>query len=697
MIILYNADPEVKVSNLFCKVAQCELSNRLKKCLTKKGLLYIGDVIQKSEGQLLAIRNFGCKCLNEIKEYLAELDLELGTIIPDWQTLPPGQLLERLRQPKDLHEPSPPPLTEPDSKTCVKLLLPVKELDLSVRAANCLDALKIRYIGDLVQKKPRELLKAPNFGRGSLAEIERKLDELDLRLGVRLSEWTPEVIRQRKNLFGRELKKLRDARAEKFRQSLYGSADTLETELSLLATFAGSERNSRIVTKYFGWNGDGTTTLEAVGVEFGVTRERVRQILARFEKKLGWRINRKVLATPILDQALQFIVEVAPCHVEKIETGLVAKGITGKPFRLDGLLRTTELLRLKFPYNLVRLGRQRFVMLPEDRRATAAIVRYSRRIVGKQGVATVSDVVAQAEEEIGRRISADFGIAVLSSLPDFTWLDETSGWFWRSALPSGRNRLINNIEKILSVTNSIDISELRAGVSRSYRTEGFAPPRRVLLEFCRRLSWCRVERNAVIADPPLDWEKVLAGANEWAICAVLKEHSPVLRTNELEKLCLELGMNEHSFNLFLAYSPIITKYAIGVYGLRGARIPPGLIESLTTVRTVGKLIMDYGWTSDGRIWLGISLSEAILRTGIFGIPAAMKRFIEGDFVLKSADGLTIGNLKIKDSGGWSLKPFFRRRGGEPGDCLVLTFHPSSREAVAYLGDEDLLEDFRPQL
>jgi hypothetical protein len=40
--------------------------------------------------------------------------------------------------------------------------------------------------------------------------------------------------------------------------------------------------------------------------------------------------------------------------------------------------------------------------------------------------------------------------------------------------------------------------------------------------------------------------------------------------------------------------------------------------------------------------------------------------------------------------------FFNRRGGEPGDCLVMTFDPKLRNAVAYIGDEDLFDHFRPE-
>lgn len=70
-----------------------------------------------------------------------------------------------------------------ESELQAKLALPVTELDLSVRASNCLESENIRTIGELVSKSEVELLLIRNFGRVSLDEIQRKLVELGLSIG----------------------------------------------------------------------------------------------------------------------------------------------------------------------------------------------------------------------------------------------------------------------------------------------------------------------------------------------------------------------------------------------------------------------------------------------------------------------------------------------------------------------------------
>ncbi len=73
-----------------------------------------------------------------------------------------------------------------DEELIRKLNMSVTELDLSVRASNCLESADIRTVGDLIQKDDPELLGVRSFGKTSLREVKRKLDELGLSLGMEL-------------------------------------------------------------------------------------------------------------------------------------------------------------------------------------------------------------------------------------------------------------------------------------------------------------------------------------------------------------------------------------------------------------------------------------------------------------------------------------------------------------------------------
>lgn len=75
----------------------------------------------------------------------------------------------------------------------------VDSLELSVRAANCLENANIKFIGELVTKSEAEMLKTKNFGRKSLNEIKDILAEMGLSLGMKIDGFDPSMLRQRES------------------------------------------------------------------------------------------------------------------------------------------------------------------------------------------------------------------------------------------------------------------------------------------------------------------------------------------------------------------------------------------------------------------------------------------------------------------------------------------------------------------
>jgi DNA-directed RNA polymerase subunit alpha len=81
-------EPEFN-ENLLRPVDELELSVRSQNCLQNANLKYIGDLVQKTESEMLKTKNFGRKSLKEIKDLLEALGLELGMKLDNW---PPPQL-----------------------------------------------------------------------------------------------------------------------------------------------------------------------------------------------------------------------------------------------------------------------------------------------------------------------------------------------------------------------------------------------------------------------------------------------------------------------------------------------------------------------------------------------------------------------------------------------------------------------------
>lgn len=84
--------------HLLRKVDELELSVRSANCLKNDNIIYIGDLVQKTEADMLRTPNFGRKSLNEIKEVLSQMGLHLGMDIPDW---PPENIEEMAKKLED--------------------------------------------------------------------------------------------------------------------------------------------------------------------------------------------------------------------------------------------------------------------------------------------------------------------------------------------------------------------------------------------------------------------------------------------------------------------------------------------------------------------------------------------------------------------------------------------------------------------
>lgn len=169
MDMYYDEDRERKEDKrlqiLRTPVTDFELSVRSRNCLQKMKIDTLGDLILKTETELLSYKNFGETSLQEIKSILSSKSLRLGMRTEEALTYTPGEGGE--------DEP-----VEGDDQ----LAAPIDSLELSVRSRRCMERINLKTIGELTEKTESELMTAPNFGQTSLNEVRQKLAELGLSL-----------------------------------------------------------------------------------------------------------------------------------------------------------------------------------------------------------------------------------------------------------------------------------------------------------------------------------------------------------------------------------------------------------------------------------------------------------------------------------------------------------------------------------
>ncbi len=149
-------------------VTDFELSVRSRNCLAKMGVRTLGDLIQRSEQELLSYKNFGETSLQEIKDILAQKGLRLGMGGDEMaQDDAAHAILEGIGG---------------DAERRTAMNRPLSDLELSVRSRHCMNVLGLKTVGDLASRSEAELMTIKNFGQTSMNEVKQKLAELGLSL-----------------------------------------------------------------------------------------------------------------------------------------------------------------------------------------------------------------------------------------------------------------------------------------------------------------------------------------------------------------------------------------------------------------------------------------------------------------------------------------------------------------------------------
>jgi hypothetical protein len=222
---------------------------------------------------------------------------------------------------------------------------------------------------------------------------------------------------------------------------------TLERELRQLL---GTGRNALIAARYYGFDGRGGSSLQAVGNEIGVTRERVRQIVSAVAESLSTR--RAV--SPTFDRTIAFVTDRMPAAAGEIEAGLRSQRLTSGLFRLEGVVKAAELLGRRLPFSITEVKGERLVY-PQDVPSAITIVRIARRLISRWGMATLSDLVAEVRKVESGVCDEKLVAGALVRLRGFHWLEKSAGWFWLSDIAN--NPVLKRMRKILSVANPINI------------------------------------------------------------------------------------------------------------------------------------------------------------------------------------------------------------------------------------------------
>ena len=461
----------------------------------------------------------------------------------------------------------------------------------------------------------------------------------------------------------------------------------LGTELAEVFAPDSQARDREIISQYYGWDGGTGRTLEELGQQHGLSRERIRQVCMRAAKQHS---HAKVFA-PVLDRSLEFVGTRMPIATSDLKKEFDAAGMKGLFLPPAVILQAATFLSRDGKFSTVSIGNVELVVDARAADLPKQISQVARRIALASGIATIADVIRQIEDRQVAHVDPDLVRAVLESLTDYQWLDDNRTWFH---LDSGSQYgLPNMMEKVFSVCPQIEVTRLRSALARHRRSARRVPPSRILLAFCKKRERIVVEGRTLQMKSPPSREEALSGV-EAAMVRILETHGPILERGAFEEHCLAEGMNRFSFNATLMASPVIAQLGRSVYGLVGATASRRKVRSLAAKRSSSsapRVLRGFGTLADGRIYLSYRLSKAAISGGVTTVPAGLKERVQGSYGIRTADGLEVGKLVARGGCAWGLGPALRNQRARPGDHMVLLLDLEEQFAQVYLGERDLLD------
>jgi hypothetical protein len=330
----------------------------------------------------------------------------------------------------------------------------------------------------------------------------------------------------------------------------------------LLRASGSSERVTAITASRLGWASDGPRTLQAVGDDHKITRERVRQIVDVATGQV------RSTYVPQVATAIRAMTDAAPIAAADASKMLYEQGLSTFPMHPKSLAIAGRLLDYDVTFALdVSTGAQ-FVVAAGDA-DLRPVLRAARRRTGRVGLANVSWIESDLRAE-GRRYTKDSIMQVLERSGKVDLLD--GGWFWMPGIPAGKNRLRNVTRHILSVAPRLHVSDVYEGVRRRYRFLGIRdmPPESAVAQFYAAHPEFDLDEDGFLRSvEPLDYRSVL-GRSERVLVEVLNAApGGVMDRNDFEDAVVRRGVSRGTFNAYTSYSPVLDHPARRLWCVRG--------------------------------------------------------------------------------------------------------------------------------
>jgi DNA-directed RNA polymerase alpha subunit len=620
--------------NLFKKIDELNLSTRVINSLKNENIFYVGDLVQKTEKEMLKTPKFGINGLREIKNILSEMSLYLGLEITNWNVKNIDEIKKNYEEEisKEINFDN---LDEYQKK---RLFIPIDTFIHNFRAINFLKNSNVLISGDLydraedllknnthnVGRKTIDILKNSIFSIFSIHPFNVKfsLNYTTYYGGQKIKNW--EEIKLKYN---DKYKKLSNDSFLKTTEANLYSARFLDEELNYICDLTKFKKFD-VIKDLYGLDGTHYKTLQETGDKFKITRERIRQI----ERTFLYKTTNINFEFPILSSIFNLLDISSPIKTNDFENLLKEKNLVKNLISADTLLYLFQKLLDKNNYYVAKYFQYR-IILKKDGIELSEAFKFINDNLNKFSCIDLSYVSDKF------KIESKFLLNILKINNDYDFIDDN----WIYLKNRSNNFLYNALLKIFNVTKKINKFQLEKALDRS-RNLQHIPKFDILRKYCEKVFKANTNENEIIVEE-INIDKFLFNTSR----SVLTDKEKFIITKfkekklknyfELENDLIEAGITEGSASFMISWvSPIILKLAPQTFCLVGTDITADEINEFESrFNSIQRRATraEYDYLNEKKIIVSYKITLKNKNGNRFLIPNNLRTNLYGDFYVKN--------------------------------------------------------------